>query len=128
MGNRVSRISRRQYPAKGSLGRDENQSAKIIESARYEGENYSIEQACSFIDLSSLNYSDLSSLMYILAGAENTESTVSKYVSSESDEQRDLEYGSILDKLGGAISGRTMQTQQVSTVRRSGYLQRCRWT
>lgn len=37
---------------------------------------------------------------------------------SESDEQKDLEYGSILEKLGGAISGRTLPVQQVSTVRR----------
>ncbi|BDA45585.1 hypothetical protein COCOBI_07-3720 [Coccomyxa sp. Obi] len=81
MGNSASRIAQRQYPAKGSLRRDDKVPVEIVKTARLEG-------------------------------AETTGSNKSDYVSPDSDEQKDLEYGSILEKLGGAISGRTLPVQQ----------------
>ncbi|CAL8470826.1 g10368 [Coccomyxa elongata] len=45
-------------------------------------------------------------------GKVTTGSNKSDYMDSESDDQKDLEYGSILEKLGGAIIGRTLPVQQ----------------
>ena len=112
MGNSASQIARRQYPTKGALNLSKELPVKSGASELANGEDKT-HAGDAHVNIELDRTGD--SIKELIAGQGSNVLQGLASSDLDDDEQKDLDFGSVLDKLGGAIKGRTLPNEQVRT-------------